>query len=500
MANTLLEACASYASPSSILGLVLVALLTAIIKRRYFSPLSDIPGPFLASITRFWQIRTLLQGDSVNVIYDLHEKHGPFVRIAPNEISVCHRDAPKKLLLTPLHKDNWYRAGAIPDYRFETTLSITSPKAKVARSRHLLQGYSTTSLLRQEDRMDAIFSQLLDWLDKFSSTNDAMDLDRFFTFAAADLNGQVLFSKPFGFLAEGKDIDDTLARSHSIAGIGTVAGYFPWLNKLVANPFVTWLGVLPFKLIFDTGMKAISERQGQPDKAKNKDILGQWLQAHEDGKLTLRNVQAQTTLGVSAGTDAMSTGFQSFAYYTMRHPAAWKRCRVEVLQSQREHGRCKGKVVSFADAQTLPYLQACIKESLRLFGPLGTGLPRVVGEGGTKIGERVFPAGTTLSIHPYSMMRDKNIWGPDANEFKPERWLDEKVSAELDHFWMPFGLGYAACPGINLAKTELSKVAASIVRDYDIRPVDPRQEWSYEAYFNALPHTWPVYVAKAANE
>ncbi|KAK0610893.1 hypothetical protein B0T14DRAFT_529276 [Immersiella caudata] len=80
--------------------------------------------------------------------FDLHQKYGPFVRIAPNEISVCDRDAPKKLLLAAHPKDNWYRAGALPDYRFETTLSITGSKAKVARSRHLLRGCSTTNLLR----------------------------------------------------------------------------------------------------------------------------------------------------------------------------------------------------------------------------------------------------------------------------------------------------------------------------------------------------------------
>ena len=65
-----------------------------------------------------------------------------------------------------------------------------------------------------------------------------------------------------------------------------------------------------------------------------------------------------------------------------------------------------------------------------------------------------------------------------------------------DAFLVQFGLGYGACPGINLAKIELSKLAASIVRDYVIRQVDPQQEWSYEAYFNILPHDWPVYVEK----
>jgi len=414
--NPILDACVAYATPTSIITLLLTALATVAIKRRYFSPLSDIPGPFFASVTRLWQIRTLLQGDSLNAIYDLHQKHGPFVRIAPNEVSVCHRDAPRKLLLAALPKDDWYRAGALPDYRFQTTLSITDPKAKVARSRHLLQGYTTTNLLRQEHRMDGIYAQLLDWLDRFSSSPPSssssspsstespkpkpMNLAQFFTFTAADITGDILFSKPFGFLSSGTDIEATLARSHGIVGIGSAAGYFPWANKLVANPFMTWTGLLPFRLIFVTALTAIAERLARAEEDKTNDVLTQWFRAHAEGKLTLRDIQAQTTLGVTAGTDAMSTGFQSFVYHTIRHPDAWRRCRDEVLAARREHGRCVSRVVSFADAQTLPYLQACIKESLRLFGPLGTGLPRLAPEGGTTVGERVFPAGTALSIHP----------------------------------------------------------------------------------------------------
>jgi len=43
---------------------------------------------------------------------------------------------------------------------------------------------------------------------------------------------------------------------------------------------------------------------------------------------------------------------------------------------------------------------------------------------------------------------------------------------------------------------EMSKMAASIVRDYNIRQVNPEQEWSYEAYFNTLPYDWPVLVER----
>jgi hypothetical protein len=93
-----------YLTPGFLIGLVAITILTVLIKRRYFSPLSDIPGPFFASFTRLWQIVTLVQGDSVNVFYDLHQKYGPFVRVAPNEVSVNHPDAPKQLLLTALAK------------------------------------------------------------------------------------------------------------------------------------------------------------------------------------------------------------------------------------------------------------------------------------------------------------------------------------------------------------------------------------------------------------
>jgi hypothetical protein len=99
-----MESSRPFLTPGFLIGLVGVTILTVLIRRRYFSPLSDIPGPFFASITRLWQIVTLVQGDSINVFYDLHQKYGPFVRVAPNEVSVCHPDAPKQLLLTALTK------------------------------------------------------------------------------------------------------------------------------------------------------------------------------------------------------------------------------------------------------------------------------------------------------------------------------------------------------------------------------------------------------------
>ena len=80
-------------------------LLTSIaIHRRYFSKLSDIPGPFWASITRFWHVWYILKGKQNLCLKALHEKHGHFVRIAPNEVSVSHPDGSTVLLRAKLQK------------------------------------------------------------------------------------------------------------------------------------------------------------------------------------------------------------------------------------------------------------------------------------------------------------------------------------------------------------------------------------------------------------
>src|SRR5689334_9501028 len=63
----------------SLIGIIVVTVATVAVKRRYFSSLSDIPGPFLASFSRLWQIITLIKGDSLNDFYNLHQKHGSFV-------------------------------------------------------------------------------------------------------------------------------------------------------------------------------------------------------------------------------------------------------------------------------------------------------------------------------------------------------------------------------------------------------------------------------------
>ncbi|KAK3986012.1 benzoate 4-monooxygenase cytochrome P450 [Cladorrhinum sp. PSN332] len=481
-------------SAPQIIGLTSIALFTLFTWRRCFSSISDIPGPFAASFTRIWHILRILKGDQNLELIRLHDKHGHFVRIAPNEVSVSHPDGPRKILAAPLHKASWYKVIAFPDGRFENPMSATDPAVKNELSRHLAPAYTLSNLLRSEASIGQTIDLLFGWFDKFAASGEPIDLDKFFTFATSDVIGETVFSKQFGFLREGRDIDNTITNAHPQAAYVSVAGFFRWFHVLfLSNPFITWLGITPWGHLINTAMAAIKERQQNPDARF--DALAHWLRMlkeHPD-RMQLHEVHSAAFNAVAAGNETVATALQAFVYYMIRHPDAWKRARAELNAAKLE--ACGGRTVSFSDAQKLPFLQACIKEALRIFGPASMGLPRVVGEGGLTIGDRTLPKGTIVSINVWVIHHSKEIWGPDAREFDPDRWLTEDA-ARLDKWFIPWGLGYASCPGQHIAKIELSKICATLVRDYDIRQVDPKQEWTWKAYFTVVPENWPCYITK----
>lgn len=89
---------------AAIAAWALVLVLTTLAWRRFFSPLRDVPGPFWASLTRLWHVKIIIDGNQNEQLRDAHERYGPFVRMAPNEVSVSHPEGVKKLLLATLPK------------------------------------------------------------------------------------------------------------------------------------------------------------------------------------------------------------------------------------------------------------------------------------------------------------------------------------------------------------------------------------------------------------
>jgi hypothetical protein len=79
----------------------------------------------------------------------------------------------------------------LPDYRFESPMSTLDPKEKVERSKWLLPGYSLSNILKSEEYISTTIGHLLDWMDKYAQSHEPMDLDKFFTYTAFDVAGEV---------------------------------------------------------------------------------------------------------------------------------------------------------------------------------------------------------------------------------------------------------------------------------------------------------------------
>lgn len=110
-------------------------------------------------------------------------------------------------------------------------------------------------------------------------------------------------------------------------------------------------------------------------------------------------------------------------------------------------------------------LDAVIKETMRIHSTSSLGLPRIVTGQPITLQNHVFPPGVVLSVPAYTIHHSKEIWGPDADEFRPERW--ENLTDRQKDAFIPFSYGPRACVGRNVAEMELALIVATVFKRYE---------------------------------
>jgi cytochrome P450 len=150
-----------------------------------------------------------------------------------------------------------------------------------------------------------------------------------------------------------------------------------------------------------------------------------------------------------AGRDT-TAGFLSNIWFVLsRNPNAWARLRAEV-------DALNGKLPSFTTLKDMKYLKAVLNETLRLY-PIVPGNARQaledtvipVGAGEDGLSPFFVPKGSIVGWDIYTMHRRKDLFGDDAEIFRPERWLDEDGRKGLRPGWefLPFNGGPRICLG-----------------------------------------------------
>lgn len=193
-----------------------------------------------------------------------------------------------------------------------------------------------------------------------------------------------------------------------------------------------------------------------------------------------------------AGHETMTSTLISTFAMLGAHPEAQQRVAREVVVATPEESPRLG-LLAYDDAVRLQLTQASIREAQRLHPVIGMALPRRVPAGGMAVHGLAIPPGTTVGCNPVSLHRSRDIFGDDADVFRPERWLggagggndeEEKIRA-MERYNLIWGGGARTCPGRHLAEMLVSKIVPALVANFEVEvTMPPEEEIPY--YFMAM--------------
>lgn len=161
-----------------------------------------------------------------------------------------------------------------------------------------------------------------------------------------------------------------------------------------------------------------------------------------------------------AGTDSVATAIRMSILYLTSNPRAYRTLLAELDKAKADGLISSETPIQMAQAKQLPYLQAVVREGLRIY-PGGTPLVfKEVPVAGDTVAGYKLPAGTQVGMDVWGALRNKQFWGEDADQYRPERWLnqpDARLSAMIESLDFQFGYGRYQCLGRPLVFMEMNK-------------------------------------------
>lgn len=454
--------------------------------------LRQFPSPSYAALSSIWRITQNINGRHYLAVHSAHQQLGTHVRIAPNHVSISDPSAMHDIYGhgANMLKESFYDGGA-GEFR---SMGDTRVKAEHQQKRKMFAHvFAQKTIAGLEPIVTDKVSLLVEVIDKKASNGESINIRRYLNYLAIDLISTLLYGESLDCLERGNDMVDAETRDgniykaplikslHDAMSINTALGFegnlLPITKRLLSWHPYKKAGQDFDNIVFHNTMKRL--RIEDPDQA---DFFQKLIVNNKGERLNLPfgEIMSETSVLMNAGSDTTTAALTGTIYLLAKHPHVLAK-----LRSELDPVMGNSDVPSYDSVASLPYLRACIEESLRVRPASTMGLPRIVPEGGRTIAGKFIEEGVTVSVPTYTLLRNEEAF-EQPTEFIPDRWINgDKERMGKAH--LPFSTGPRACIGRNIAYFEQIIVIATLAHCFDFEL--PSEDFTMETIerFNANP-------------
>jgi cytochrome P450 len=318
-----------------------------------------------------------------------------------------------------------------------------------------------------EELLHLLRSKYLSTLTNFTP----VDLARKIQYFTLDVISTIGFGQPIGDIKADADLNDYIASGEIGLTIVTLSAGLGLTKYLQWPPLARFLGPSEndktgFGRMMATARSLIDARLSKPTEGRS-DMLASFTRHG----LSREDLFSEAILQILAGSDTTATAIRSIMLYVITHPRVYNKLHSEI-DATVAAGSASG-IVQDSVLRDLHYLQAVVREGLRVHPPVTDVVPKLVPKDGdtvTVAGKQYFlPGGTNISYNAWGVHHDKAMFGADADFFRPERWLledsesnQERLNAMRRTTEMIFGYGKYQCLGKPIAWLEITKVVFEV--------------------------------------
>ncbi|KAF2188155.1 cytochrome P450 [Zopfia rhizophila CBS 207.26] len=430
------------------------------------SPVRHIPGPWYARISKLpLQYETYMRRRS-QYATRLIKKYGPIVVIAPDQVHTTDDAAMKIIYDQTSLKTSFY--SSMGSWKGVTsTLGFIDYHGAAPTRNNLILCFQNKNLATLVENIDSHVMDFIRLIESKAKINEPVDGVVIFRLLALDIVTDILWGEETRLLKNVSDeTPDLLRRFHAFSTWNALKSFIPG-----ADLMVRLFGTSKWRQLRNdcndmdvTAREALNRWENNKDTHREMDVLSM-LQAMNDAEDPAKRVPndhipAYIVEMLAAGSSTTSHTAAFACWLLSRNESVQERLQEELFEAFPD-----ADGMDFKKTMDLPFLDAVIKETMRLYPMIPGPLERFLGKE-VKVDGKVVPRGVVASTAAYNQGRLEEVY-PDSEAWDPARWLNANDRMKLN--WTPFGYGSRACPGSNLAMTELKYMIGAIFRRFCVR-------------------------------